>query len=72
MPAIDGKYHYGNPFKMTIEEERLDVTRKYAQWVATQPELVARVKSELRDKILACWCAPKMCHCNIIVQIANR
>src|SRR3989338_1296461 len=20
MPAIDGKYHYGNPFKMTIEE----------------------------------------------------
>ena len=28
-------------------------------------------RKELNGKVLACWCAPKMCHCNIIAQIAN-
>ena len=71
MPSIGGRYPYGNPFKMDREEDRQDVIRSYALWVSEKPELLLDIQKNLKGLILACWCAPKACHCDILVQIAN-
>ena len=71
MPSVGGEYPFGNPFTMTKEDEREAVVRKYAVWVCSHPEMVERIRKELKGKVLACWCAPKMCNCKLIAQIAN-
>ena len=48
-----------------------EVLPRYQAWVLSQPELVARIKRELRAKRLGCWCAPKPCHGEILAAIAN-
>ncbi len=63
---------WGNPFHIGADGTREEVVEKYAAWVLTQPELLATIKIELKDKILGCWCAPKLCHGNILVEIANE
>jgi hypothetical protein len=35
------------------------------------PELVQVIKEELRGCNLICWCAPKPCHADILLEIAN-
>ncbi len=68
---------WGNPFtwkKGTLAEFEVpmdEVLPRYRAWVLSQPELVARIKRELRGKILGCWCAPKPCHGDILAAIAN-
>lgn len=44
----------------------------YETWLLAQPSLVARVKRELRGKVLACWCAPARCHAEVLARIANE
>lgn len=70
---------WGNPFgtgfarpeefRVAIREEAIDA---YEKWLRAQPALVARAKTELRGKILGCWCAPKACHGAVLARIANE
>lgn len=69
---------WGNPFshqegtqarfKVDTREEAIACFR---EWLLRQPELVERVKRELRHKILGCWCHPKACHGDVLAEIAN-
>lgn len=34
-------------------------------------ELIEDAKRELRGKTLGCWCAPKACHGDVLLRIAN-
>ena len=63
---------WGNPFILTAESQRAAVLAKYEAWLLAQPDLVARVKRQLRGKHLVCWCAPKACHADILMRIANE
>ena len=63
---------FGNPFKIGPDGTREEVVEKYAEWVLTQPELLAKIRSELKGKVLGCWCAPKLCHGDIIAELANE
>jgi len=63
---------YGNPFEIGKDGTREEVVEKYAEWVLTQPELLAIIRVELKDKVLGCWCAPKLCHGDILVELANE
>jgi len=63
---------FGNPFTIGRDGTREEVVEKYAEWVLTQPDLLAKIKAELKDKILGCWCAPKLCHGDILVELANE
>lgn len=29
-------------------------------------------QGELRGKVLGCWCAPKMCHGDVLAELAER
>lgn len=63
---------WGNPFEIGKDGDREEVVQKYAEWLLAQPELVEKAKQELKGKVLGCWCAPKLCHGNILAEIANE
>jgi hypothetical protein len=59
---------WGNPFKLTDERHRDKVCDQHEKLVLRQnPDL-----SELRGKVLGCWCAPKRCHAHTLAVLANR
>ena len=61
---------WGNPFVMADESdaERERAIAAYREWVVTQPELMASL-DELRGRRLGCWCAPKHCHGDVLVEL---
>lgn len=70
---------FGNPFshlagtraiyRVGSRNEAID---SYSRWVMAQPALVARIKRELRGKVLGCHCAPQRCHGEVLARIANE
>lgn len=71
---VDRGSEWGNPFIMArmTEQERAcvcDLFEVYAIWRLTvDPEWLA----PLRGKHLACWCAPKRCHAETLLRLANK
>lgn len=66
---------WGNPFTLKHahdDEERRDCVTKYEAWLITQPALIARAKRELKGKVLGCYCAPKLCHGDVLARVANE
>jgi hypothetical protein len=61
---------WGNPFKSPRDGSRYEVIAKYERWLVRQPELMAALP-ELRGKVLGCWCAPKPCHADVLLRLAN-
>ncbi len=61
----ESKWH--NPFKDGTRKENIE---KYRLWINSQPDLLESLP-ELKDKILACWCVPKNCHCEILVELSE-
>ncbi len=70
---------WGNPFSHLASTQtralykvatREDAIRAYAEWLKTQPDLLARI-SELKNKVLGCWCAPKVCHGHLLAKLAD-
>lgn len=62
---------FGNQFVLGRDGDRAQVIEKYRQWLVTQPALVARVQRELAGKDLVCFCAPKACHGDVLLEVAN-
>lgn len=70
---------FGNPFshidysraefKVKTREEAI---AKYAEWIKTQPELIEKVKTDLKDKVLGCFCKPLACHGDVLARIADE
>lgn len=86
MPKILNKHHsgipegavyigrgspYGNPFKIGEDGTRLEVIEKFRQYAFNNMELLGRVRAELPGKDLVCFCAPKKCHGDVLLEIAN-
>ncbi len=63
---------WGNPFVVGKDGARDEVIELYKEWLKTQPKLIAAAKVELRGKTLGCWCSPKPCHGDVLMQIANE
>jgi hypothetical protein len=71
---------FGNPFthitdRHTLatyvcrsQEESID---KYRQWILDKPELIEKVKKELTGKILGCFCRPRYCHGDVLLEIID-
>jgi len=87
MPKVHNKYHktagpdaiyigrgspYGNPFVIGKHGDRDEVCDRYEAMLRENPQLVARVKTELKGKDLVCFCAPKRCHGDTLLRIANE
>lgn len=61
----------GNPFAIGEHGTREEVVEKHRAWFLSQPALVERVKRELRGKDLVCFCAPRACHGDVYLEVAN-
>lgn len=62
---------WGNKFVIGRDGTRSEVIEKYRAWILKQPHLMAALE-ELRGKVLGCWCHPKRCHGEVLVELANR
>jgi hypothetical protein len=71
---------WGNPYthikdKTTkaqfIVKSREEAIQKYREWIVTQPELMQQIES-LRGKVLGCWCKPKSCHGDVLIELLNH
>lgn len=68
---------WGNPFSIGRDNNgdyhsRDQVIELYRKWLLAHPERVFVARHELRGKHLVCWCAPRPCHADILLQIANE
>jgi hypothetical protein len=55
-------------FKVASRQEAID---KYREYLLNNPELLESL-SELEGKTLGCWCKPKSCHGDVIVELLNK
>ena len=64
---------FGNPFALNsrADSERAAVIEQFRAYLMARPELVAAAKVELRGKVLGCYCAPKACHGDVLLEVAN-
>jgi hypothetical protein len=87
MPKVFNKYHkdappgavyigrpskWGNPFEIGRDGTREEVVARHREWLMSQPELIEVAKQELRGKNLVCFCAPKSCHGDTLLKVANE
>ena len=62
---------WGNPFTIGPDGTRTEVVIKYDAWIRNQPDLIERIRTELKGKDLVCWCSPAICHADTLLEIAN-
>ena len=64
---------WGNPFKIGPKGTRSLIIKDYRDWLwhPGNEALRQRVRAELRGKDLVCWCAPKPCHADVLLEMAN-
>lgn len=61
---------WGNPFEIGKDGNREEVIEKYRQWIQTQPRLLAQLPM-LKGKRLGCFCKPKACHGDVLMELLN-
>lgn len=62
---------WGNPFKVGKHGSREEVIEKYRQYALDSPLLMSQVMS-LDGKVLGCWCRPKPCHGDVLIEIIEQ
>ena len=56
---------------VVFTRRKVAVFNAYREWVVAQPELMSSLE-ELRSKRLGCWCAPKACHGDVLIELLDR
>lgn len=69
------RHPLANPFAYDTATRKRDGTRaevmeRYRAHLLAHPELLAQVRA-LRGRTLACWCAPELCHGDILAELAD-
>ena len=63
---------YGNPFVIGPDGDRDEVIQKYIDMLMKDVTLAEKAQTELKGKDLVCFCAPKACHGDVLLEIANH
>jgi hypothetical protein len=61
---------WGNPFRIGRDGDRAAVIVMYERWLADQHHLL-RALDELCSRDLICFCAPRACHGDLLLRLAN-
>jgi hypothetical protein len=71
---IDRQTRWGNPFPMKTERDRARVIAQYRDWLWEQIK-AGKISIEdlaaLHGKRLACHCAPRACHGDVLAAAAR-
>lgn len=66
---------WGNPYPLPkgydIAADPERILDRYESHVRSRPDLITAL-SELRGKVLGCWCAPKRCHGDVLVRLVEE
>ena len=66
---------WGNPFIVGKHGTREECVEGYRKWLTHHEnagfKLWADAEVELKGKNLVCWCAPKPCHADVLLELAN-
>jgi hypothetical protein len=62
---------FGNPFPITERCDRECVIALFTDYVLKTPSVLSRLH-ELKDKVLGCFCAPNLCHGDMIVWMLEH
>ena len=62
---------WGNPHKFKKESDRPLVVKSYKEYILSNEHLASTVQ-ELKDKVLGCWCSPKLCHAEVLHELAGN
>lgn len=62
---------WGNPYSIGKDGDRTEVIDKYKEHLRGRPDLIEDARSELKGKTLGCWCAPQLCHGDILAFVAE-
>lgn len=62
------KWH--NPFKLEREDDRPMLIARYRMWLTGQADLMAALH-ELHGLRLGCWCKPRLCHGDVLAELAQ-
>lgn len=62
---------WGNPYKIGPDGDRDTVIEKYKQHVRSS-RILMRHLPELVGKTLGCWCYPKRCHGEALIEIMKE
>ena len=62
---------WGNPHKFEKNGSRLQVLELYEQYILGNNHLIESIR-ELKGKVLGCWCAPELCHAEILHKLAGN
>jgi hypothetical protein len=79
--------HFGNPFSHKpdsmadiIVESREEAVARFSSWLngisdhdlkQDRRKWILEHLYLLKDKNLSCWCAPELCHAEILIKLAN-
>jgi len=63
---------WGNPFRVGEHGTREEVLVQFARMLETRADLRQRARHELRGRDLVCSCAPRACHADLWLAIANE
>jgi hypothetical protein len=68
---------WGNPFShksntkaQYLTTSREEAVRRYEDYLIMNKELIASL-TELKGKVLGCWCSPKLCHAQVLAKHAD-
>ncbi len=61
---------WGNPFVVGKHGARGECIALYEDWLRQNEALIAAL-DELRGLVLGCWCAPRACHGDLLLVLAN-
>jgi hypothetical protein len=62
---------WGNPYRIGRDGNREQVLALYRTFLTRRPDLIEAAKRELRGRDLVCCCAPRACHGDILLELAN-
>lgn len=62
---------WGNPFIIGRDGTREEVIEKYREYIMQRPDLLSDLH-ELKGKVLGCWCKPKPCHGDVLVELIEK
>jgi hypothetical protein len=58
---------FGNPFHLDGQMTRQECLLQFAEWwYAPEQKRLRNLALTLTGKVLGCWCAPRLCHGDII------
>ena len=62
---------WSNIFSIGEHGTREEVINKYRNHLTSSPDLIDSL-NELKGKILGCWCKPKACHGDVLVEMIEE